>query len=112
VRLRVIRAFCGRAGRHYDAAMVSRRVVRAVALSVVTALLVTLPQVAHAAGQVLAQPKEVPTKYEDLRASTPWTYLLAYALLAGAVLIVAATLLGYLVKGREFRANQRRGGSK
>jgi ABC-type Fe3+ transport system permease subunit len=92
--------------------MVARRVLRAVVLSVVTALLVTLPQAAHAAGEVIAQPKELPPKYEDLRASTPWTYLMAYALLLGAVLIVVATLLGYLVKGRQFRANQRRGGSK
>jgi ABC-type Fe3+ transport system permease subunit len=92
--------------------MVPRRVLRAVALSVMTVLLITIPQAAHAAGQVVAQPKELPPKYEDLRASTPWTYLLAYALLAGAVLMIIATLLGYLVKGRQFRANQRRGGSK
>lgn len=86
--------------------MLPRRVLRAVALSVLTGLLVTIPQAAY------AQPKELPPLREELRASTPWTYWMARALLLGAILIVLATLLGYVVKGREFRANQRRGGSK
>ena len=77
-----------------------------------TVLLVSLPQGAHAAGRLLAQPKDVPRPYTELGSSTPWTYLMAKALLAGAVLLVILIALGYAIKGREFRANQRRGGSK
>lgn len=66
------------------------------------------------AGPALAQ-KPLPPTYRqknELVASRPWTYWMATALLLGAVLLVAAAVVGYLVKGRSFRANQRRGGSK
>jgi ABC-type Fe3+ transport system permease subunit len=88
-----------------------RRVLRALALTVMTGLLVTLPQAAHAASRVLAQ-KEVPPPYDELQAARPWTYLMGWAFVVLAVLVVIATALGYAVKGREFKANQRRGGSK
>lgn len=63
------------------------------------------------AGPASAQ-KPLPPTYDELVAQKPWTYWLAKALLAGAVLLVVAIVLVYLIKGREFRANQRRGGSK
>lgn len=85
--------------------------MRALALMVTTTLLVTVPQAAQAAERVLAQ-KEVPPLYKELSAAKPWTYWMAWALFILGVVVVIATALGYLVKGREFRANQRRGGSK
>lgn len=66
------------------------------------------------AGAAAAQ-KPLPPAYRqknELTAARPWTYWMAVALLAGAVLLIAAIVLGYLVKGREFRANRRRGGTK
>lgn len=63
------------------------------------------------AGPAAAQ-KPLPPRYDELEASKPWTYLMAWALFAGAVLLIGLVALGYLVKSREFRANQRRGGSK
>jgi hypothetical protein len=86
-----------------------RRPLRALAVAVMTALLVTLPQAAH--GAVVAQ-KEVPPAYKDLRAAWPWTYWMAWGVGVIGVLVVLATALGYAIKGREFKANQRRGGSK
>lgn len=89
-----------------------RRVLRAVALTVTTGLLVTLPQAAaHAATRVLAQ-AEVPPPYNELQAAKPWTFWMAWGIGVIGVLVVIATALGYVVKGREFKANQRRGGSK
>lgn len=88
-----------------------RHVLRALALMVTTMLLVTVPQAAQAAGHVVAQ-KEVPPLYDELSAAKPWTYWMAWALFIVGVMVVIATAVGYLVKGREFRANQRRGGSK
>jgi len=63
------------------------------------------------AGPASAQ-KPLPPTYDELTASRPWTYWMAWALFAGTVLLVVAVALGYLIKGREFRANQRRGGAK
>lgn len=88
-----------------------RRVLRALGLTLMTGLLVTVPQVAFAGSRVLAQ-KEVPPPYDELQAAKPWTYWMAWAVFWLGVLIVVATVLGYAVKGREFKANQRRGGSK
>ncbi|MDQ1709709.1 MAG: hypothetical protein QOG49_1094 [Frankiaceae bacterium] len=64
-----------------------------------------------AAGPAAAQ-KPLPPRYDELQASKPWTYLMAWALFGVVLLLIVLTVIGYLVKGREFRANQRRGGSK
>lgn len=58
-----------------------------------------------------AQP-EIPPGHRDLENGRPWTYQFGKMILAGALLLLVAVVLGYLVKSREFRANQRRGGSK
>lgn len=58
-----------------------------------------------------AQP-EIPPGYRDLENGRPWTYQFGKMILAGALLLLVAVVVGYLVKSREFRANQRRGGSK
>jgi len=111
VRLPLTRILLPCADRTYDPRMPLRRVLRALALTVTTGVLVILPQAAHAAGRVLAQ-QEVPPPYNELQAAKPWTYLMAWAFIVLGVLVVLATAVGYAVKGREFKANQRRGGSK
>ena len=58
-----------------------------------------------------AQP-DIPPPHKDLKNGRPWTYVFGNMILAGALLLLVAVVLGYLVKSREFRANQRRGGSK
>jgi len=62
-------------------------------------------------GAAYAQP-DIPTPHRDLENGRPWTYQFGKMILAGALLLLVAVVLGYLVKSREFRANQRRGGSK
>jgi H+/gluconate symporter-like permease len=62
-------------------------------------------------GVASAQP-DIPPSYKELENGRPWTYQFGKMILAGALLLLVAVVLGYLVKGREFRANQRRGGSK
>ena len=86
-----------------------RRVLHALALTVSIWLVAALPSAAQAA--VLAQ-KEAPPLNEDLRAASPWTYWMAWGVGILGLIVVIATALGYAVKGREFKANQRRGGSK
>jgi H+/gluconate symporter-like permease len=83
-----------------------RRSIAAVATTTVVVLTTWL-----AAGPAAAQ-KPLPPRYDELQASKPWTYLMGWALFAGAMLLIGLAVLGYLIKGREFRANQRRGGSK
>lgn len=89
--------------------MLPGRIARSLATLVATSFVVTTSWVI--AGPASAQ-KPLPPTYNELQASKPWTYWMARALLAGAVLLIAAGALVYLVKGREFRANQRRGGAK
>jgi hypothetical protein len=89
--------------------MLPGRIARMLA-SLVTTSFVVITSWALA-GPASAQ-KPLPPTYDELVAQKPWTYWMARALLGGAALLVAAVVLGYLVKGREFRANQRRGGSK
>ena len=55
---------------------------------------------------------DIPPSHKDLENGRPWTYVFAKMVLAGALLLLVAVVLGYLVKSREFRANQRRGGAK
>ena len=62
-------------------------------------------------GAAYAQP-DIPPPHADLENGRPWTYQFGKMILAGALLLLVAVVLGYLVKSREFRANQRRGGSK
>lgn len=53
-----------------------------------------------------------PPPISELRNGRPWTYVFGKMILAGALALVAAVVIGYLVKSRDFRANQRRGGAK
>lgn len=63
------------------------------------------------AGAAQAQP-DIPPGHRELENGRPWTYQFGKMILAGALALLVAVVLGYLVKSREFRANQRRGGSK
>ena len=60
----------------------------------------------------LAQVVDIPPSREELAPADNWTYKLMLALAAGALLLLLATVVGYVVKAREFKANARRGGSK
>ena len=55
---------------------------------------------------------ELPPTVSELKNGRPWTYQFGKMILAAALALVAAVIVGYLVKSRDFRANQRRGGSK
>ena len=70
-----------------------------------TTLLLAMAGVANA--QV-----DAPPPLNEIRNGRPWTYQFGKGILAGALLLVVAVVLGYLVKSRDFRANQKRGGSK
>lgn len=63
------------------------------------------------AGVASAQPVN-PPPINELENGRPWTYVFGKMILAGALALLAAVVVGYLVKSREFRANQRRGGAK
>ncbi len=60
----------------------------------------------------LAQVVDIPPTREELAPADNWTYKLMLALAAGAVLLLLLTLVGYVVKARDFKANAKRGGSK
>ncbi|HEU0132513.1 MAG TPA: hypothetical protein VFQ85_16125 [Mycobacteriales bacterium] len=83
----------------------SRHPVRALTVLATTLVL------ALAGAPAYAQP-DLPPNIHDLHNGRPWTYQFGKMILAGALLLLVAVVLGYLVKSREFRANQRRGGSK
>lgn len=55
---------------------------------------------------------EPPPPLSEIKNGRPWTYQFGNAILVAALALVVAVVVGYLVKSREFRANQRRGGSK
>ena len=75
-------------------------------LTLLTAtLLVVMTNVAY------AQPSN-PVPLKDIKNGRPWTYQFGKMILAPALLLVVAVVVGYLVKSRDFRANQKRGGSK
>jgi H+/gluconate symporter-like permease len=69
------------------------------------ALLLALPGVASAQA-------ELPPPISDIKNGKPWTYQFGKMILAAALALLAAIVVGYLVKARDFRTNQRRGGSK
>ena len=71
----------------------------------VTSLLLTL------SGAAYAQPVN-PPPLDEIKNGRPWTYVFGKMILVGALALLAAVVVGYLVKSREFRANQRRGGAK
>jgi H+/gluconate symporter-like permease len=81
--------------------MSPRHILRVLPLTLLLAL----------SGAAYAQPA-IPPGHKDLENGRPWTYQFGKMILAGALLLLVAVVLGYLVKSREFRANQRRGGSK
>ena len=62
-------------------------------------------------GAAWAQP-DIPPPHQELENGRPWTYQFGKMILAGALLMLVGLVVGYLVKSREFRANQRRGGAK
>ena len=84
--------------------MSPRHPVRVIALLTTTLLL-------GLSGAAYAQP-DIPPNHHDLLNGKPWTYVFGKMILAAALALVAAVVLGYLVKARDFRANQKRGGSK
>ena len=75
------------------------------ALTLIAATLLLLP------GTAFAQP-DIPPGRRDLSNGRPWTYQFAKMILAAALLMTVALVVGYLVKARGFRANAKRGGSK
>jgi H+/gluconate symporter-like permease len=62
-------------------------------------------------GAASAQP-DIPPPLKDIENGRPWTYQFGKMILAGALAMLVAIVVGYLVKSRDFRANARRGGSK
>lgn len=74
---------------------------------------VTIVLLGFAAPQsALAQVVDIPPPSEDLAPADNWTFLLMAALAAGAGVLLLATVVGYVVKARGFKANAKRGGSK
>jgi energy-converting hydrogenase Eha subunit H len=84
--------------------MSPRHPVRAIALLTTTLLLAL-------SGAAYAQP-DIPPNHHDLLNGKPWTYVFGKMILAASLALVAGIVLLYLVKARDFRANQKRGGSK
>jgi H+/gluconate symporter-like permease len=84
--------------------MSPRHPVRAASVLATTLLLAL-------SGAAYAQP-DIPPSHNDLPNGRPWTYQFGRMILAGALLLLVAIVLGYLVKSRQFRANAKRGGSK
>ena len=79
------------------------------------ALAVTLAAIAlaiGAPGTALAQVVDIPPPAEELGAADNWTYKMMWALAVLAALLLVATMVGYVAKAREFKANAKRGGSK
>ncbi len=82
--------------------------LRPLAVAVTSLVLIGLiaPQAAF------AQVVDIPPSQEDLTPADNWTYKLMAALAALAVFVLLATVVGYVVKARGFKANAKRGGSK
>jgi hypothetical protein len=59
-----------------------------------------------------AQVVDIPEPTSKIGEVDNWSFDVVPVLLGAAVLLVVATAVGYVVKAREFKANQRRGGSK
>ncbi|HVE99689.1 MAG TPA: hypothetical protein VNA12_10975 [Mycobacteriales bacterium] len=75
-------------------------------------LLLTIAVAALAPRAALAQVVDIPPPAEELGAADNWTYKMMMALAALAALLLLASLVGYVVKARGFKANAKRGGSK
>lgn len=60
----------------------------------------------------LAQVVDIPPPADELGAAENWTYKLMWALAVGAAVLLLATVVGYVAKSREFKANTKRGGTK
>jgi hypothetical protein len=86
--------------------MSPRHPVRALTLLATTTYVLLLTS-----GTALAQP-DIPPPINDIKNGRPWTYDFGWMITWGALAMLAAIVVGYLVKSRDFRANQRRGGSK
>lgn len=76
-----------------------------------TLTLLTATLLLALSGAASAQPVP-PPPISDVKNGRPWTYVFANMILFAAVLLLVAVVVGYLVKSRDFRANQKRGGSK
>ena len=90
--------------------MLARMTSRVRALGALVGTVVLLGALAPQAAR--AQVVDIPPPTEELGAADNWTYKLMAALAAGAVLLLVATVVGYVVKARGFKANAKRGGSK
>lgn len=85
----------------------------AIRLSALAAALTTFVLVGLVApGSALAQVVDIPPASDDLAPADNWTYLLMTALAALGAVVLLATLVGYVVKARGFKANAKRGGAK
>jgi hypothetical protein len=76
-----------------------------------TVLATTLLLAGALPGTAWAQP-DIPPNHHDILNGRPWTYVFAKMIMAAALALLVAIVVGYLVKSREFKANQKRGGSK
>lgn len=81
-------------------------------LRALAVLVATVALALAAPGVALAQVVDIPPPTEDLGPADNWTYKLMAALAALAGVLLLATLVGYVVKAREFKANAKRGGTK
>lgn len=77
----------------------------------IAALVATLTTLVLA-GPAAAQVVDNPPGREEIGEVDNWTFPAMKALFLVSLLVVAAVAVGYVVKSREFKANQRRGGSK
>lgn len=64
------------------------------------------------AAPAMAQVVELPPPADEVGYTDNWTYVVMPLLGFGGLVFVALLAVGYVVKSREFKANQRRGGSK
>lgn len=72
------------------------------------ALLTTFLLAAPASAQVVDNPPPA----DEVGYTDNWTYVVMPLLGWASLAMVALVAIGYVVKSREFKANQRRGGSK
>lgn len=75
-------------------------------------LLATLALAVAAPRTALAQVVAIPPPAEELGPADNWTYKLMWALAALAAVLLLATMVGYVAKARDFKANTKRGGTK
>jgi hypothetical protein len=90
-------------GLWYHCAVLARSVLRSALFAVVALVLTAAPALAQT-------PAVSPTGGTSIpKAAAPWTYYMAIATIAIAVLTLILTVLGYVVQAPGFRRGQRSG---